>query len=97
MARSTGLMEAPMSACLRKTISKVTESTVGLTGESLMELGKTTKCMEVELLLGQMAENTKENILTTKNKAKELLLGQMAEHTKGNGIMENNMEPAYTL
>ena len=51
--------------------------TDGLTIELTKANGRKARCMELELLHGQMAENTKANTLTTLKKAQVHLLGQV--------------------
>jgi len=59
---------------------------------SIQVFGKKIKCMEMEVLVGQMEENMKVNMSMTKKKGKEFSLGTMVVCTLDIGLMEHRKE-----
>ena len=57
--------------------------------------GKTTRCMAMESLLGQMEEGTKETMWKTRNKEREHSTGLMEGNILEIGSMVNNMEEVH--
>lgn len=93
---STGQMEAHIKVSLLTITSKVKEFINGLTFESLMETGRTTKCMVEVFSPGQTEGFMKASILTTRNRGMASSFGLMAEGTKVAGSRVSSMARELT-
>jgi len=60
--------------------------------EYLKDNGRTIKCMELDIINGQMEDPIKVNMWMTKSKVMVNILGQMVDIMMVIGKMENNME-----
>jgi hypothetical protein len=81
----------------RRTWSTVKVCISGQMGEYMREIGRTTRCMDMEFTLGRTGWNTRANISMIRNTALEFSLGSRAKYTKESGKMANSMELVSSL
>ena len=62
-----------------------------MTGESTLDHGKITICMESGYINMQMESFMRANMKTTKRQATEFINGLMGEYMRGIGTRESNM------
>lgn len=95
LVHSNGLITLNTLESSITTIFMGKESTLGVMGEDTKVNGKTIRCMEKGLSLGQMEGNMWESTLMIRNKVMVNSFGLMADLTRETGTMGSSMAKVF--